>query len=115
MEQIFVPYIKRNDNREIIGIFCEQQEDAQEELGVNSKEVIDFLGSNDYIEYTNYMLNQSDSEFIRVLEDLIDVLLDKHILLLTDLPEAAQQKLLKRKKIRKEHITSIIADDDNIF
>ncbi|MCU7966302.1 MAG: hypothetical protein KZQ74_03755, partial [gamma proteobacterium symbiont of Bathyaustriella thionipta] len=94
----------------------DEQDDAQEELSVNDKEIIEFLESEDYSEYTNHLLNQSDSDFIRVLEDLIDVLLDKHILLLTDLPEAAQQKLLKRKKIRKDHIQSIISDDDdNIF
>ncbi|MCU7939034.1 MAG: hypothetical protein KZQ64_13510 [gamma proteobacterium symbiont of Bathyaustriella thionipta] len=111
-----MPFIKRNSKKQIIGIFSDEQDDAQEELSVNDKEIIEFLESEDYSEYTNHLLNQSDSDFIRVLEDLIDVLLDKHILLLTDLPEAAQQKLLKRKKIRKDHIQSIISDDDdNIF
>ncbi|NOQ79315.1 MAG: hypothetical protein GQ546_07930 [Gammaproteobacteria bacterium] len=108
-----MPFIKRDNNKQIIGIFCEKQEDAQEELSVNNKEIIEFLESEDYSEYTNHLLSQSDAEFIRVLEDLIDVLLDKHILLLTDLPEAAQYKLLKRKKIRKEHIQSILSDDDD--
>jgi len=111
-----VPFIKRDSNKKIIGIFNEQQEDAQEELHVNNKEIIDFLQSTDYSDYTNHILSQSDSEFIRVLEDLIDVLLDKHIILLTDLPDAAQSKLLKRKKIRQEYIQSILSDDnDDIF
>ena len=111
-----MPFVKRDENNEIIGIFCEIQDDAQEEVPVNDKEIIDFLKSADYSEYTNHLLHQSDSEFIRVLEDLIDVLLDKHILLLTDLPAAAQQKLLERKKIRKKYIQSILSEeDDDIF
>lgn len=74
------------------------------------------LEKKDNNEQINRLLNQSDADFIRVLEDLIDVLLDKHILLLTDLPEAAQQKLLKRKKMRAKHIQSILSEeDDDIF
>ena len=111
-----MPFIKRDENRQIIAIFHDKQDDANEELSVNDKEIIEFLESGDYKEYTNHLMNQSDSDFIRVLEDLIDVLLDKHVLLLTDLPEAAQQKLLKRKKIRKKHIQSILSEeDDDIF
>ncbi|MCK5647380.1 MAG: hypothetical protein KAI22_00740 [Gammaproteobacteria bacterium] len=111
-----MPFIKRDENRQIIAIFHERQDDADEELLVGNKEIIEFLESGDYSEYTNHLLNRSDSDFIRVLEDLIDVLLDKHVLLLTDLPEAAQQKLLKRKKIRKKHIQSILSEeDDDIF
>ncbi len=108
-----MPFIKRDDSGKIIGIFNEKQSDTEEELAVNDKRIIEFLKSDDYSEYTNHLLNQSDTDFIRVLEDLIDVLLDKHILLLTDLPQAAQQKLLKRKKIRKKHIQSILSDDDD--
>lgn len=111
-----MPFIKRDENRQLIAIFHEKQDDAEEELAVNDKEIIEFLESGNYTEYTNYLLNQSDRDFIRVLEDLIDVLLDKHVLLLTDLPEAAQRKLLKRKKIRKKHIQSILSEeDDDIF
>ncbi|MCW8931623.1 MAG: hypothetical protein OQL19_15500 [Gammaproteobacteria bacterium] len=111
-----MPFIKRDADGKIIALFCEKQADAEEEISVNDKEIIEFLESKDFSEYTNHLLNQSDTAFIRVLEDLIDVLLDKHVLLLTDLPEAAQQKLLKRKKIRKKHIQYIISEeDDDIF
>ena len=112
----FMPFIKRDPEGKIIGLFCEKQVDAEEELAVNDKEIIEFLESEDYSEYTSHLLNQSDNDFIRVLEDLIDVLLDKHVLLLTDLPEAAQRKLLKRKKIRKKYIQSILSEEeDDIF
>jgi hypothetical protein len=111
-----MPFIKRNHKHQIVAIFNTMQEDGQEELPANSKEVIDFLESDELSEYSNHLLNQSDSNFIRVLEDVIDILLEKHIFLLTDLPDAAQQKLLKRKQIRREHTQSILSgEDDNIF
>lgn len=111
-----MPFVKRDQQGSIIAIFSEQMDEASEELPVNDREIIQFLKAGDYSEYTSHLLHQSDSEFIRVLEDLIDVLLDKHILLLTDLPDAAQDKLLKRKKIRKKHVQSIISEEgDDIF
>lgn len=111
-----MPFIKRDSSKKITGIFSEPHADAQEELSVNNIEIIDFLESDDYRRYTDHLLNQSDADFIRVLEDLIDVLLKKNIILLTDLPEAAQDKLLKRKQIRKDFTQSILSDDnDDIF
>jgi hypothetical protein len=43
---------------------------------------------------------RSDLDMIRVYEDLIDLLLTKRIIMLTDFPPAAQEKLLRRKKLR---------------
>lgn len=54
------------------------------------------------------------STFIRVLEDLITVLLDKHIFLITDLPPAAQEKLLKRQKIRSDYV-NFMGEEEDIF
>lgn len=111
-----MPFVKRDDNNSIIGIFNKSQSDAQEELPNNHQEIIEFIKSGEYKEFTDHMLHQSDADFIRVLEDLIDVLLEKHVLLLTDLPQAAQNKLLNRKKIRKKHIQSILSEEgDDIF
>jgi hypothetical protein len=44
--------------------------------------------------------DRSDLEMIRVYEDLIDILMAKRIILLTDFPQAAQEKIVKRKKLR---------------
>ena len=41
-----------------------------------------------------------DTSFIRVLEDLVDVLVSHNILCITDLPADAQQKLFARKNFR---------------
>ena len=46
-------------------------------------------------------LDLSDAEFIRVLEDLIDVLIANGTIRLTDLPPEALAKLNKRKQTRQ--------------
>ena len=42
-----------------------------------------------------------DAGFVRVLEDVIDTLIVKNILNITDLPEQAQAKLFARKSFRE--------------
>lgn len=42
----------------------------------------------------------ADADFVRVIEDLIDTLIMKNVIRHTDLPEAAQRKLMLRKGLR---------------
>ncbi|MCE2746889.1 MAG: hypothetical protein LW710_13415 [Burkholderiales bacterium] len=57
--------------------------------------------------------DSADAEFVRVIEDLIDILLAKNIILHTDLPEAAQKKLMFRKGLRQRlHNSLNLLDDD---
>lgn len=44
---------------------------------------------------------QLDAEFVRVIEDVIDTLIIKNILNITDLPDGAQAKLFARKTFRE--------------
>lgn len=46
-------------------------------------------------------LRQSDLDMIRVLDDLIQVLTDKGVIRVTDLPPAAQAKLMDRSHARE--------------
>lgn len=48
----------------------------------------------------NNALSQTDTSLVRVLEDLIDVLITRGVIQFTDLPEAAQAKLLERRETR---------------
>lgn len=45
-------------------------------------------------------LSQSDAAIARVLEDLIDVLITRGVIQFTDLPAAAQTKLMSRREAR---------------
>ena len=44
--------------------------------------------------------DDADAEFVRVLEDLIDTLITNNVIRHTDLPPAAQHKLVVRKGLR---------------
>lgn len=59
-------------------------------------------------------LSSSDLEFVRVLEDLIEVLISNGTIRLTDLPPQALAKLNERKRTRKQLKKSLdlIGDDD---
>lgn len=59
----------------------------------------------------------ADADFVRVLEDLIDTLILKNVIRHTDLPPAAQKKLMIRKGLRS-HIhgaLNLLGSDDRIL
>lgn len=106
-------YVSRNDKGKIKALHTESQDDASETLSANHPEVLEFLekdvASDDALRY----LDESDKEMIRVLEDLIDVLVANNIIAYTDLPPAAQQKLLSRQNIR-DRLSDMLSDAGNI-
>lgn len=46
-------------------------------------------------------LVNSDLRLVRVLEDLIELLIDRELIRFTDLPHAAQAKLMQRRSLRE--------------
>lgn len=59
-------------------------------------------------------LARSDLALARVLEDLMEVLIDKAVIRFTDLPAAAQKKLMARRSLRAEHRgVNLIGDEDS--
>ncbi|WP_431023492.1 tryptophan synthase subunit beta like protein [Halomonas sp. H5] len=54
----------------------------------------------------------SDLELVRVLEDLIQVLMDKGVISFTDLPDAARDKLLTRQSLRRRLNSINLLDDE---
>ncbi len=59
----------------------------------------------------------NDIDFVRVIEDVIDTLITTHVIRLTDLPTAAQHKLIMRKGLRNQLHGSLdlLGNDDSIF
>lgn len=61
-------------------------------------------------------LAESDQAMVRVLEDLIDTLIGKDLLHFTDLPDAAQKKLLERRQLRRSgDALNLIEDEPKLF
>jgi len=69
---------------------------ASEFLDNDHPQVQRFVGNNATLE----SFNQLDADFVRVIEDLIDTLIMKHVITVTDLPAEAQAKLFARKNLR---------------
>jgi len=110
-------YISRNSDGDISAIFETIQPDAQEYLSVESPELIQFISQATNNDDVKAILSSSDVALIRVLEDLINTLIDKKVMLFTDLPLPAQEKLANREKIRG-HLTTLdnlMSDDEGIL
>lgn len=111
-----MPYVQRNDNGEIIALWREQPEGDYELVPSTDPEVMNFIeavssAADDRGEFTL----SSDLQMVRVIEDLIDLLISKRVIVLTDLPLPVQNKLL-RQRAKREHLISnlgIIADSDS--
>ncbi|QLI80386.1 hypothetical protein HZU75_01885 [Chitinibacter fontanus] len=101
-------YVERNAQADIIAIYKEPRPNAVEALSPDSTEVIEFINM------ANTNFNHSDTALIRVIEDVVDVLISKNLLRLTDLPVAAQEKLLSRKTLRQRLSNSLdlLVDSD---
>ena len=67
-----------------------------EALPVQHPEVQAFLGNEGERSFA-----QLDANLVRVLEDLIDALIRRNVLRITDLPSEAQAKLFDRKHFRE--------------
>jgi hypothetical protein len=59
-------------------------------------------------------LAESDLALVRALEDLIYVLMEKDVIVFTDLPEPVQQQLLRRQRLRERVRGDDAAEDDGL-
>ncbi|MDI6742635.1 MAG: hypothetical protein QMD11_07830 [Smithella sp.] len=107
-----MPYIERSADGKIIGLRTVLGPNSTEEKSLNDEEILEFLKDNLDNKFLKSLLAHSDAGLIRLLEDLIDLLTKKNIILFTELPEKAQAKIIEREQIR-EKISShnIIVDD----
>lgn len=93
-------YVLRDAAGTIISLHREPVPGA-EALPVDHPEVQAFVNANE----GQRSFAGLDAGLVRVLEDLIDVLIARNVLRITDLPNEAQQKLFDRK-----HFRSLIGD-----
>jgi len=112
-----MPYIKRDDDDQVIAIYAEAHSDDAEFLPTNHQDVIAFLNANASEEHSLQFLSSSDYELVRVLEDLIELLVAKNVVLFTDLPSPAQRKLVQRRRARQNlrEENALMVDEDDIL
>ena len=105
-------YIERNEDGAIVAIHQAPSAKAKEQKSLMDEEVIKFLGSEDKLDSWIKLLSLSDISIIRVLEDLIDLLVRKNVIMLTELPEEARDKLRERKRVRERMESDQLMVDD---
>ncbi len=96
-----MPYARRDIFGHLLSLHRQPEPDAQELLPDDSPEVQSFLGQP-RSGAADDRFNELDADFVRVLEDLVDTLVARNVINLTDLPLRARDKLYQRKGHRRE-------------
>ena len=94
-----MPFLKRDDTGIIVAVSQLEAAGFEEEVAENDERLAEFLGA---LNAGSSSLDSSDQDFIRVLEDVVELLISKGIILFTDLPDSAQQKVMQRQRMRSE-------------
>ena len=111
-----MPFVSRNAQGAITGVFNKPTPLAREELDIDDTELRRYLeaGATDD---ARAALAASDREMARVVEDLIDVMIAKNLVSFTDFPPEAQKKMLRRKSLRRDlsKLKDLARDDDDLI
>lgn len=99
-----MPYVRRDADGKIVALLKESDEGAQEFIAPHQPEVRVFLGEDPEGEFFRSL----DLDFVRVLEDLINALIERGVLQFTDLPDEAQQKLRMRERFRDRPVAGAL-------
>ena len=99
-----MPFVKRDESGKIDAVSINESADFAEFLEAESAELEVFLEN---ARPSADSLRESDSDLVRVLEDLIEMLTAKGVIMFTELPESAQQKILFRKRLRTDRTNAL--------
>lgn len=103
-------YIVRGEHGRIVAVSNVPLEGQCEEVAADSPELrafIEDLGGE------NKVFESSDMKMIRAIEDVIDLLISKNVICITDLPAAVQTKLMERRSLRHSlNSLNLLGDDE---
>ncbi|QJQ94138.1 MULTISPECIES: tryptophan synthase subunit beta like protein [Halomonadaceae] len=103
-------YIKRNHQGQIEMASRTATSDCCELIAPGSPELADFIGRSDAAKSDE--LEASDLEFVRVLDDVIELLLAKGTIGYAELPHAARSKLTARQYLRSRSKSVALLEND---
>ncbi|MFK0569736.1 hypothetical protein [Endozoicomonas sp.] len=110
-------YVLRDDNNQVCAVSDKLLSNEWKRADMEDEGLKLFLQNNP--EISTEVMASYDADFIRVLEDVIDLLIDKQVIQFTEFPDAVQTKLLNRRRYRDNllspDITQLLEDGDNIF
>ena len=92
-----MPFVKRDEQGAVIAVSQDSGPGFTEELPGDDAAVAAFINN---IGGELSKLADSDLDLIRVLEDVVELLIAKGVILFTELPQDAQQKIMRRQQLR---------------
>lgn len=106
-------YIVRGEHGRIVTASNVPLDGPCEQVAADSPELrafIEDLGGE------NKVFESSDMKMIRAIEDVIDLLISKNVICITDLPAAVQTKLMERRSLRHSlNSLNLIGEDEQGF
>lgn len=106
-------YLERDTQGKIIALRREYTPGMECRQSVDN-EILEFLGHQKTDDAVLQILAATDVGIMRILEDLINLLISKNIIMSTELPEEAQNKLQQRQQIRQKIGRETLIVDDII-
>jgi hypothetical protein len=112
-----MPYVTRDQSGRISGVSDHAEVGVSEEISAADPELARFLVDQGLStpEAIRQRLAESDLQMVRLVDDLIDVLMEKGVIKFTDLPRAAGEKYLQRQVARRRLQANLIIDENDIL
>lgn len=104
-----MPYVMRDHQGRIFSVHQDSSVPGSELVPPDNPELIAFLYAGEAAAKAE--LAALDLSFIRVIEDVIDILVQRNLILFTELPPVVQEKLNKRRLVRNSNTTLDFSDD----
>ncbi|OHE22321.1 MAG: hypothetical protein A2Z43_00210 [Syntrophobacterales bacterium RBG_19FT_COMBO_59_10] len=105
-------YVERDKDGKITALHSSPEPNAGEQKSSIDDEILEFLHTTVSADSRKLLLSLSDRGIIRLLEDLIDLLIQKNIIFFTELPPQAQERITNRKRIREKIASQELMVDD---
>lgn len=104
-----MPFVQRDVSGQIVAV-SQVPGDGMDVIAADDPELQGFLGQ---LGEEARQISATDQDFVRVLEDVVELLIGRGVILFTDLPESAQQKMLHRQRLRSNLTASLdlLGDD----
>jgi hypothetical protein len=104
-------YAKKDSAGNILALSRDPAEGTQPGWSECAEDAPEVFAFSAQIVQSSSGFERSDLSFVRVIEDIIDLLIDRAVIRFTDLPAAAQAKLLERKSRRDVHRLRLLDDE----
>jgi hypothetical protein len=110
-----MPFIKRDQHGAVVAVHHQPVEEGLEEVAAEHPDLARFLHKTLLDFAVNRTWIESDLSMVRVVEDVVDMLIDRKVFLFMDLPEPVQRKFLERRGLRAEfaYMDTLFGDQES--